>query len=56
MRITAAPPSMPIFTASILTSANSVSICSPTNAGGIGKMPVTARVFCAVSAATTPQA
>ena len=52
-RVTPAWPSMPIFTASTRTSANSVSIWAATNSGGTGEMPVTARVFCAVSAAIT---
>ena len=54
--VTCAVPSMPIFAASMRTSANSVSICSLTKAGGTAKIPVTPTVFCAVSAATTAQA
>jgi hypothetical protein len=46
---------MPIFAVSMRTSAKSVSSCSRTNSGGTPWMPVTACVFCAVSAATTPQ-
>src|SRR5690606_22453658 len=44
---------MPIFTASMRTSENRVSICLPTKAGATGAMSVTPWVFCAVSAATT---
>ena len=48
-------PSMPIFTASMRTSANRVSICKRTKSAGGKWMPVTCCVFCAVSAATTPE-
>ena len=53
-RAIGAVPSMPILAVSIRTSANSVSSCSRTNSGGTPCTPVTAWVFCAVSAATTP--
>ncbi len=43
-------PSMPSLTASTRTSANTVSICWATKAGVANSMPVTSRVFCAVSA------
>ncbi|KAG1256605.1 hypothetical protein G6F65_016248 [Rhizopus arrhizus] len=53
--ITGRWPSMPILTASMRTSVNSVSICKPTKAGGTGEMPVTPWVFWAVRAAMTAQ-
>src|SRR5690606_13623091 len=52
-RVTSFCPSMPIFTASIRTSANKVSICAVTNSCGTAEMAVTPWVCCAVSAATT---
>ena len=42
--------SMPVFTASGTMSAKTASICAATNSGGTSWTPVTATVFCAVSA------
>ncbi len=42
--------SMPIFTAAMLMSAKSASICAATNSAGTTWMPATPCVFCAVSA------
>ena len=51
--ITAGCDSIPILTASTARSANTLSICRATNAGGTSWMPCTPRVFCAVSAVMT---
>ncbi len=51
--VTAAVPSMPILTASTRTSAKIACSCAVTKAGGISSIPVTPRVFCAVSAVST---
>ena len=53
--VTSALPSMPILLAWMATSANRVSICRRRKSVGGTCTPVTAWVFCAVSAAITPQ-
>jgi hypothetical protein len=42
--------SIPIFTAPTLRSSKTASICAAMKSGGTSWMPVTPRVFCAVSA------
>ena len=44
---------MPIFTAPIARSENTASICAAMKSGGTSRTPVTACVFCAVSAVIT---
>jgi hypothetical protein len=51
--MTVAGPRIPIFTASTRKWAKTASICADTNAARTGSMPVTRRVFWAVSAMIT---
>ena len=55
VRAMAAVPSMPSLALSMRTSSNSVSICSRMKSVETPSMPVTARVFWAVSAQMTAQ-